>query len=143
MVPMPSTAALDAIAISIGAVSGALARYQIGKIFSEYISKDPKTRGGLTEWHVAGINISGSFVLGMLAGVPTSSPKFSARNKLMVGVGFCGSFTTFSTYSMDLVTMANEGRFLKALSYFSVNNIGGFAAAAAGLTLMKTIMKNV
>lgn len=140
MIPIPSTAALDAIAISIGAAGGALARYQIGKVSSDYVAKDPKTRGIWTAWHVAGINLSGSFVLGMLAGLPTST---SPRSKLMVGVGFCGSFTTFSTYSMDLVTMANEGRFLKALTYFGVNNIGGFAAAAAGLTLMKTIMKKV
>jgi CrcB protein len=141
MISMPSAAALDAIAISIGAAGGALARYHIGKVSSDYIAKDPKTRGIWTAWHVAGINLSGSFVLGMLAGVPSSS--VSPQSKLMVGVGFCGSFTTFSTYSMDLVTMANEGRFLKALSYFGVNNIGGFAAAAAGLTLMKTILKKV
>jgi CrcB protein len=147
MMPLPGTAAMDAIAVSIGAVGGALARYHIGKVSYEYIVKDPNRLGYLTGWHVAGINISGSFILGMLAGVPTGTTStttpISARTQLMVGVGFCGSFTTYSTYSMDLVTMANEGRLAKAFSYFAVNNVGGFAAAATGLMLMKTIMKKV
>lgn len=148
MIPLPSTAALDAIAVSIGAVSGALARHHLGKVSYEYILKDPNRLGHLTGWHIAGINISGSFLLGMLVGVPTTTStttttSISARTKLMLGVGFCGSFTTYSTYSMDLVTMVNEGRLAKAFSYFAVNNVGGFAAAATGWMLMRKIMKKV
>lgn len=137
--------ALDAIAVSIGSVGGALARYQVGKVATEYISKDPKKFGHLTGWHTAGINILGSFVLGVVAGSPTkqsTSVGITARQKLMVGVGFCGSFTTFSTFSVDLVTMSNEGRFLRAFSYCAINNVGGFAAAASGMILVRKIMSH-
>jgi fluoride ion exporter CrcB/FEX len=61
----------------------------------------------------------------------------SPRTKLMLGVGFCGSYTTFSTYSVDVVTWLSEGKTTRALSYVATNNVGGFVAAAAGMVLVK------
>ena len=61
----------------------------------------------------------------------------SPRTKLMLGVGFCGSYTTFSTYSVDVVTWLSQGHTSKALGYVATNNIGGFVAAAAGMVLVK------
>jgi fluoride ion exporter CrcB/FEX len=61
----------------------------------------------------------------------------SPRTKLMLGVGFCGSYTTFSTYSVDVVTWLSQGQTTKALSYIATNNVGGFVAAAAGMLLVK------
>jgi fluoride ion exporter CrcB/FEX len=61
----------------------------------------------------------------------------SPRTKLMLGVGFCGSYTTFSTYSVDVVTWLSQGQTTKALSYIATNNVGGFVAAAAGMVLVK------
>ena len=78
------------------------------------------------------------------------------RMKMMVGVGFCGSFSkfpeyvmifyiilidiilaTFSTFSTDIVSMVGKGEMVKACSYFMVNNVGGVTAAAAGMVLAK------
>lgn len=61
----------------------------------------------------------------------------SPRTKLMLGVGFCGSFTTFSTFSVDVVTWLSEGKTSRALSYVATNNVGGFVAAATGMVLVK------
>eukprot|EP00808_Paulinella_micropora_P011400 g5583.t1 len=155
---------LDACAVAGGAVAGALARYQIGRVASEKLAGTP-----WTGWHTAGINVSGSFLLGVVLGVPVpsapstppiSSPPSSAsaappsnkgswlqslsppssRTRLCVGVGFCGSFTTFSTYSVDLVNMAAGGHTGRAALYVLTNNAGGLLAALAGVQLAKKVL---
>ena len=61
----------------------------------------------------------------------------SPRTKLLLGVGFCGSYTTFSTYSVDVVNWLLQGETKKAVSYIVTNNIGGIVAAATGMILVK------
>lgn len=151
-----SSLAADAMAIGVGAVLGALTRYQCGKVAASWIASDPNRFGKFTMWHTAGINMGGSFLLGGIAGTPTMTTDgivrshwqqfswkdgLSARAKLMMGVGFCGSFTTFSTYSVDVVTLLTEGKVEKALLYVTMNNFGSFLAAAAGLGLAKAIFR--
>lgn len=135
----------DAAAVGVGAVFGALSRYQIGRVATERIAADPKKYGHFTAWHTAGINVVGSFILGTVAGSPVAtSPNASGltpRAKLLLGVGFCGSFTTFSTFSVDIVTMLSQGQTLRALSYATFNNVGGVAAAAAGMSLAKRVFR--
>lgn len=142
MIPFAS----DAAAVGIGAVLGALSRYQIGRLAADRIAADPKRWGQWTGWHTAGINIAGSFALGGIAGSPMvkkpSPPQMAGlnpRTKLMLGVGFCGSFTTFSTYSVDVATWIIKGETGKALSYVMANNCGGVAAAVAGMMIAKRI----
>ena len=153
----------DAAAIGLGAVCGAMARYQCGRAAAEWIAADPQRLGPVQGWHTAMINIGGSFILGGVTGAnlvnPTTtssttttaklphlgkaptSPSFgmTPRAKLMMGVGFCGSFTTFSTYSVDIATWLAQGNTSKAISYIAVNNVGGVVAAAAGMLLVKKL----
>ena len=75
-------------------------------------------------------NVSGSFLLGFLAAGASESPLL-----LLMGVGFCGSLTTFSTFSLDTLTLARDGRRGAAV----VNVVASVAicvvAVAAGLAL--------
>ena len=64
----------------------------------------------------------------------------TARAKLLAGAGFCGSFTTFSTYSVDIVNMIGRGEAARALGYVAFNNIGGVGAAAAGMLLVRKLI---
>lgn len=148
---------VDVAALGIGAFVGALSRYQAGKIAAEFISSDTKRFGKLTGWHTAGLNISGSFLLGAIYAMPTVDVTkinqlhgistnqwerfqgLTPRAKLMLGVGFCGSFTTFSTFSFDVVTWLSEGKTARALSYVAANNICSVAAAGVGMMLVKKI----
>lgn len=134
----------DATAVAVGAVFGALSRYQAGEIAAQWIAKDPTKRTPFQGWHTAGINVAGSFALGSLAGAPVKKTPaatvgISSRTKLMMGVGFCGSFTTFSTFSVDVATWISEGKLQRATGYVLTNNVGGVVAAAAGMLFMKKV----
>ena len=60
----------------------------------------------LYPWHTLGINTVGSFALGVLAGACRDRPGWYA----LLGVGVCGGFTTFSTFSLETLTLLDEGR---------------------------------
>ena len=98
------------------------------------------------------INIAGSFILGGVAGAPmltntpqaTSKPApvvgaLSSRAKLFWGTGFCGSFTTFSLYSVDVALWIKDGKIAKAIAYILVSNVGGVLAAVLGLALIRIL----
>ena len=147
----------DTAAVGIGAVAGALCRYEIGNFAARKMAQDPKRLSFLSGWHTAGINVCGSLILGFLAGVPnvisdavstsadmnSGGDRFakgiSHRTRLCAGVGFCGSFTTFSTYSIDVVGLLGKGETLRAFSYIAANNIGGIGAAYAGFKVARRI----
>jgi CrcB protein len=78
----------------------------------------------LYPWHTLGINAAGSFALGLLAGACRDRPGWYA----LLGVGACGGFTTFSTFSLETLTLWDEGRGAKAAGYVA----GSVAAALAG-----------
>jgi CrcB protein len=140
----------DAVAIGIGACFGAMSRYQVGQVAAEYVAKNKRLEPW-TGFHTAGINVAGSFLLGGVTGSPVVSARpspakmglpsygLTPRTKLMLGVGFCGSFTTFSTFSVDVATWLAQGQTTKAVSYVLVNNVGGIVAAATGLVLVKKL----
>ena len=136
---------MDALALGTGAFCGAYCRYQIGRFVTSKFertctSTSPSPWMG---WHTAGINIVGSFILGGISQAPESPmlrEGLTARTKLMLGVGFCGSFTTFSTYSVDVVQWVAKGQSEMALKYVLVNNLGSIGAAAAGMILVKRFL---
>lgn len=153
---MTGLIASDAVAIGVGAFFGAMSRYHAGRLAGEWIARDPNRLGPYQGWHTAAINIGGSFLLGSVSAAPLSSsssqgqnvsmrpsaikqPGLSPRTKLMLGVGFCGSFTTFSTYSVDVVNWIQAGQTPKALSYILTNNVGGIIAAGIGMVIVKKI----
>lgn len=84
---------------------------------------------GLTPWSTAGVNVVGSFTLGAIMAQNNS---FSPRTKLLLGTGFCGAFTTFSTFSFDVVTFLVAGQYWKAFAYASSTNVLSIGAAMLG-----------
>jgi len=79
-------------------------------------------------WSTVGINVAGSFLLGLLV----AGNAFTRDVREALGVGFLGGFTTFSTFSVQIVLEVDGGKPWKALAYLAASVIGGIAAAAAG-----------
>jgi CrcB protein len=82
-------------------------------------------------WSTVGINIVGSFLLGLLA----AEHWFGRDVREAAGVGFLGGFTTFSTFSVQVVLETDAGEPWRAAGYLAASVLGGIAAAAAGYAL--------
>jgi CrcB protein len=79
------------------------------------------------------VNVVGSAVLGVLLGMREVSPAVLA----LVGTGFCGTLTTFSTFGYDVVRLVEERLVLRALAYLAASLVLGIGAAAAGYALSR------
>src|SRR6187455_153250 len=105
--------------VAVGGTLGVLARYGIGRATLHHEA---------LLWSTVAINIAGSFLLGLLV----AEHWFSRDLREALGVGFLGGFTTFSTFSVQVVLDADAGEPGKALVYVLASVVGGIAAAAAG-----------
>jgi CrcB protein len=113
---------MTAVLVGAAGLAGVMARYGITRLTLH------------TEaliWSTVGINVVGSFLLGLLA----AEHWFSRDTREALGVGFLGGFTTFSTVSVQVVLEADGGRPGKAAWYLLASVVGGIAAAAAGYAL--------
>jgi CrcB protein len=112
--------------VAAGAV-GAPARYLLD------LAVQDRTRGGYPGGTVV-INISGSLILGLITGLALHHG-LSQPAKVVLGTGFCGAYTTFSTFSFETVRMIEEGALPEAMRNSFGTLAFGTAAAAAGLII--------
>lgn len=77
-------------------------------------------------------NVAGSFVIGVIAGLATTSAAASPRMALFARVGICGGFTTFSTFALESTGLLQRGGYLAGLGYMTLSFVLGVAAVAAG-----------
>jgi fluoride exporter len=112
--------------VAAGGLAGVLARFGIGRATEHHTT---------LIWSTVGINIAGSFLLGLLA----ATGWFSRDVREGIGVGFLGGFTTFSTFSVQAVLEVDAGRPGRALAYVAASVLGGLVAATAGYVIGRSI----
>jgi fluoride exporter len=84
-------------------------------------------------WGTLSVNVVGSFVLGLVAGLAaTTAPSWLLT---LIGTGFCGALTTFSTFSYETVRLAEDGRWRAAVLNVVVSLVLGLAAVTLGWEL--------
>ena len=113
--------------VCLGAFVGALLRWKIQVSFNDI---DPKW----TRWATLGINACGSLLLGAIAALGTTN---ASPITLTIGVGFCGSFTTFSTYAVDVVKLFDGDKAGDAVLLVVLSNTISICAAAFSYMLTK------
>lgn len=91
-------------------------------------------RGGGFPTEVLLVNLTGSFLLGLYLARRERSLS-GATSLRFWAIGVLGAFTTFSTFSVDVVLLLQEGRPGPALAYVAASALGGMVAAVAGLRL--------
>ncbi|MBK9162941.1 MAG: fluoride efflux transporter CrcB [Acidobacteria bacterium] len=83
------------------------------------------------------INVSGSFLIGLLLILLTDKWEISEHLRMAVIVGFLGAFTTFSTFEMEIYGLIKERQLLPAFLYFFFSVFFGFIGLVAGITLAR------
>lgn len=116
-----------AILVGLAASLGALARYLLDQAVSRHWES-------ALPWGTFVINISGSFILGLLTGL-AAHQGLPVHVLTVLGTGICGGYTTFSTFSYETTRLAEDGSALAAAGNIVGSLAAGLLAAAAGLGL--------
>ena len=119
--------ALAWIAFVIAGAVGAPVRYLVDGAVGDRTA-------GVFPWGTFIVNVTGSLVLGFLTGLALYHA-FPSEPKVVLGTGFCGAYTTFSTFTFETVRLVEEGAINEALRNALGTLVTCAAAAAAGLAL--------
>jgi fluoride exporter len=120
------------VMVSLGAILGANLRY----ILSRYAAK---VLGPVFPYGTLIINISGSFLVGWFMIWTTERVLVDPRWRLLLVVGFCGGFTTFSSYAFESMAYFEQGQWLLMATNILANNLLCLAAAIAGMALARVL----
>jgi len=122
----------DFLAISIAAILGANLRYVISRLAAVEFSP-------VFPYGTLIINILGSFIVGLFVIWTTERVLLDPRWRLLVVVGFCGSFTTFSSYAFDTISFFERGQWRLMVANILGNNLLCLGAALAGMAMARAI----
>ena len=118
--PSPLRAELEELLlVATGAIPGALVRWQLADIVQD---------------HNLLVNIAGAGLLGLLMGLP-----FAPRRQLLLGVGFCGSVTTFSSWMLDVVELLSSGAYVEAIGLVGLTLGCGLGTAGLGFWFARRV----
>jgi len=84
------------------------------------------------------VNILGCLLLGILVGLSLKNTWMTQETTLMLGVGFCGGFTTFSTFSLEMHTLLREGHIGMFLLYTGGSLLAGLLLVGLGIWLSRS-----
>lgn len=116
---------MTAVLVVVGALLGAPLRLLADRVAVA-------RRGHGTVLGTLTVNVAGSALLGAVLGAATAPPWVTA----LVGTGFCGTLTTFSTFGYDVVRLVEERLIGRALAYLTASLVVGLGAAAATYALV-------
>jgi CrcB protein len=85
------------------------------------------------------INVSGCFLIGIIYALSERGNVLSPEWRLFLATGFCGGFTTFSSFSYESLNLVRDGEFFYLSLYVAASVIIGFAATYFGMLLIKSI----
>lgn len=123
----PQIGRLELATVGAGGAFGALGRIGLEQAWP--------AAPGSWPWATFAVNILGAFLLGsLMTGLrhgPVSIPTYR-----LLGTGFCGALTTFSTMQIELLQMLDHSRYELALGYVGASVVGGYAAVSVATSLI-------
>ena len=123
---------LDFLAISVGAIVGANLRYWMSRSAVRWL-------GPVFPYGTLSINVLGSFVLGFFLVWTSERVLVDPRWRLLIAVGFCGGYTTFSSYAYETMAFFEQGQWTLMAANFLANNLLACMAVLAGIALARVL----
>lgn len=125
---------MDYLWVGLGGFVGANARYILSRAVADRL-------GGAFPFGTLLVNLSGALLIGFVLVLITERLVADPLWRQLVVVGFLGGFTTFSTYTFEAVSLAEEGRWGPALLYVLGSNLLGLLLCLTGVALARAIAR--
>lgn len=123
---------MQLLLIGIGGLCGTIARY----LLDSWITDATRTT---FPWGILVVNASGSFAIGLLYVLTVERGVLPAELRAPFGIGFLGGYTTFSTFMLDSLRLAQDGAWPLAVANLAGSVLLGLVAVLAGVALGKAI----
>lgn len=117
--------------VMLGGALGSAARFGVGRWAAQF--------GPGWPWGTLTVNLAGGLAMGLLAGTIARVGTAGEPWRLLVGVGLLGGFTTFSAFTLELVTMVERGQWAAGLLYILASVLGAAVALFAGLAAARAL----
>jgi len=122
----------DFVIVSVGAIVGANARWVISRYAARLL-------GPVFPYGTLIINIAGSLIVGFFIIWTTERVLVDPRWRLLIVVGFCGAFTTFSSYAFETMAYFEQGQWALMVANVLSNNLLCLGAVLAGMVLARVL----
>lgn len=124
---------LPVVLLCIGASLGAIARWQLSLWLN--------TGSGFIPWGTLTANLVGGYLIGLLVALFQGLPQLDPVWRLALVTGFLGALTTFSTFSMETVSLLQQHRVTQALALAAIHLAGSLALTWVGLRSGEMLLK--
>ena len=123
----------EILIVGAGGFIGSNLRYYSTKLFTHLF-------GNSFPYGTLFVNVTGSFILGLITALPLLNPSIDPKYKLFIGTGMMGALTTFSTFSIETLDLLNSQSYGLAFTNIALNLALSLFAGAIGLILAKQLI---
>ncbi len=120
---------INCLLVGLGGFAGSILRYLVGLIPLKKYTNFPV--------NTLIINVAGAFLIGLVVAVFSKNVNLDSRLLLMLKVGICGGFTTFSSFALESLDLFKAGHWVMALLYIVLSAVLGIAAVYCGELLAR------
>lgn len=119
--------------IALGSALGGVSRYLVGGLVQ-------RAAGAGFPLGTLAVNVSGSFLLGLFLRYALDTPTLTPELRAFLTIGFCGGYTTFSTFSYETVALLEDGQWSRAGAYVAASLVLSVGATLLGLLAARGII---